>query len=122
MRGDLSKVWSYDFYFQYGRTNYTQVFKNEFSAARLTRALDVVTDNREGSPTFGQPVCRAVLTGVDPACIPYDVFGPNGPSQASINNYLNVFGVIQGQTSEHIADVNFTGALGEMGNSDALVG
>jgi len=115
VRGDLSKVWSYDSYFQYGRTNYTQVFKNEFSAARLNRALDVVTDTRAGSPTFGQPVCRSVLTGVDPACIPYDVFGPEGPSQASINNYLNVFGVIQGQTSEQIADVNFTGALGEMG-------
>jgi iron complex outermembrane recepter protein len=115
MRGDLSKVWSYDSYFQYGRTNYTQVFKNEFSAARLTRALDVVIDSREDSPTFGQPVCRSVLTGVDPACIPYDVFGPNGPSQASVNNYLNVFGVIQGQTSEQIANANFTGALGEMG-------
>jgi outer membrane receptor protein involved in Fe transport len=112
-RGDLSKVWSYDAYFQYGRTNYTQVFKNEFSAARLVRALDAVTDTREGSPTFGQVVCRSVLTGVDPTCVPYDVFGA-APSAASIN-YLNVFGVMQGQTSEQIADVNFTGALGEMG-------
>ena len=59
-------------------------------------------------------ICRSVLSGVDPACVPYDVFGPNGPSPASIN-YLNVFGVIDGQTSEQIANVNFTGALGEMG-------
>jgi iron complex outermembrane receptor protein len=112
MRGDLGKVWSYDSYFQYGRTNYTQVYKNEFSARKLTLALDVV-DN-PNTPGVVDPICRAVLTGVDPACVPYDVFGPGGPSQAAVN-YLNVFGVIQGQTSEQIADVNFTGALGEMG-------
>ncbi len=111
LRGDLGKVWSYDSYFQYGKVNYTQVYKNEFSTARLVRALDVV-DN-PNTPEV-DAICRAVLSGVDPACVPYDVFGPNGPSQASIN-YLNVFGVIDGQTSEQIANVNFTGALGEMG-------
>ena len=89
MRGDLSKVWSYDFYFQYGRTNYTLVYKNEFSAARLRKALDVV-DN-PATPEV-DPVCRSVLTGEDPACVPYDIFS-NLPSAASIN-YLNVFGVI----------------------------
>jgi outer membrane receptor protein involved in Fe transport len=113
-RGDLSKVFSYDAYFQYGKTNYTQVYKNEFSASRLNLALDVVTDNRTGSPTFGQPVCRSLLAGTSPNCVPYDVFSGNPPSQASIN-FLNVFGVIDGQTSEQIADVNVTGALGEAG-------
>ena len=34
-RGDLSNVCSYDAYYQYGRTNYTQVYRNEFSIARL---------------------------------------------------------------------------------------
>jgi len=109
VKGDLSKVWSYDSYFQYGKTDYTQVYKNEFSVSRLKNALDVVTN-----PATGQPVCRSVLTGADPNCVPYDIFTAAGPSQAAIN-YLNVFGVITGQTSEQIADVNFTGQLGEMG-------
>jgi outer membrane receptor protein involved in Fe transport len=108
-KGDLSKVWSYDAYFQYGKTDYTQVYKNEFSTSRLLRALDVVTN-----PATGLPACRAALTGVDTNCVPYDVFSAAGPSAAAIN-YLNVFGVIVGQTSEQVADVNFTGALGEMG-------
>jgi outer membrane receptor protein involved in Fe transport len=112
-RGDLSNVWSYDAYFQYGRTDYSQVYRNEFSATRLARALDVVTDTRPGSATYGQAVCRSVLTGADPNCVPYDVFGA-GPSQASVN-YLNVFGVMEGQTSEQVADANMTGELGEMG-------
>jgi outer membrane receptor protein involved in Fe transport len=111
-RGDLSKVWSYDAYFQYGRTDYEQVFRNEFSTARLNRALNVTIDQRSGSPTFGQPVCRSVLDQTDPNCVPYDIFST--PSAAAVN-YLNVYGVMTGQTSEQIADANITGALGEMG-------
>ncbi|NUR10220.1 MAG: TonB-dependent receptor, partial [Bradyrhizobium sp.] len=112
LKGDLSKVWSYDSYFQYGRTNYEQVYRNEFSAARLRNALNVTIDQRAGSPTFGQPICRSVLDQTDPNCVPYDIFGT--PSAAAVN-YLNVFGVITGQTSEQVADANITGALGEMG-------
>jgi len=108
-KGDLNKVFSYDTYFQYGRTDYSQVFRNELSVRRLQNALDVVTD-----PVTGLPVCRSVLTGADPSCVPYDIFGPNGPSQAAVN-YLNVFGVMTGETSEQIAHVDVTGALGETG-------
>jgi outer membrane receptor protein involved in Fe transport len=112
LKGELSKVWSYDSYFQYGRTDYEQVFRNEFSVARLNRALNVTIDQRAGSPTFGQPICRSVLDQSDPTCVPYDIFGT--PSAAAVN-YLNVYGVMTGQTSEQIADANITGALGEMG-------
>jgi iron complex outermembrane receptor protein len=117
-RGDISKVWSYDGYFQYGRTEYTQVYRNEFSLRRLTNALNVVnidpvTRLRVPVGTAGSTtVCRSVLDNTDPSCVPYDVFGT--PSAAAVN-YLNVFGVIDGQTSEQVADLNFTGALGEMG-------
>ncbi|HSQ98514.1 MAG TPA: TonB-dependent receptor plug domain-containing protein, partial [Sphingomicrobium sp.] len=51
-RGDLSSVFSYDAYYQYGRTEYQQVYRNEFSAARLINALNVVNVN----PTTGQVV------------------------------------------------------------------
>ena len=120
MRGDLSNVWSYDSYFQYGRTEYQQVYRNEFSVSRLNNALNVVNVN----PQTGQEVpvgtpgsvteCRSVLAGTDINCVPYDIFSGNGPSAASIN-YLNVYGVITGQTSEQVADANITGALGEAG-------
>ncbi len=118
VKGDLSKVFSYDSYFQYGKTNYTQVYKNEFSVRRLTDALDAVavlngTEVAPGTP--GSVVeCRSVLTGSDPTCVPYNPFGTTPVSPASVN-FLNVFGVIDGQTSEQVADANVTGALGEMG-------
>ena len=111
-RGDLSSAFSYDAYYQYGKTNYTQVYKNEFSAARLFRSVNVVSDPRAG-PGFGQPVCRSVLDGSDPNCVPFNYFGV--PFQRPQGQYLNVFGVIEGNTSEQIANVNFTGALGELG-------
>jgi iron complex outermembrane recepter protein len=118
-RGDLSNVFSYDAYFQYGKTNYALVYKNEFSAARLLRALNVVNVDANGAVVpVGTPgssiVCRSVLDNSDPTCVPYDVFTGAAPSQASIN-YLNVFGVVVGQTSEQIANFNVTGALGEYG-------
>ena len=105
-RGDLSNVFSYDAYFQYGRTNYTQVYENEFSVARLNRALNVVNVDANGAVVpVGTPgsaiVCRSVLDNSDPTCVPYDPFG-TAPSAAAVN-YLNVFGVIQGITSEQIA-------------------
>lgn len=115
-KGDLGDTWSYDAYYQYGRTNYSLVYKNEFSTARLNRALDIVDDptiaNTVASPF--QPVCRSVLDGSDPTCVPYDVFTGAAPSQASIN-YLNVFGVVQGRTSEQIAHADFTATLGDYG-------
>ena len=100
VKGDLSNVWSYDSYFQYGRTDYAQVYRNEFSVARLNRALNVVAVN----PTTGQTVapigvdangnnlfpdgtvieCRSVLDNSDPNCVPYDIFGT--PSQAAVND------------------------------------
>ena len=41
-QGDLTNAFSYDAYYQYGRTNYTQVYKNEFSARRLANSVNVV--------------------------------------------------------------------------------
>jgi outer membrane receptor protein involved in Fe transport len=128
-RGDLSKVFSYDAYYQYGKTDYSQVYRNEFSTARLNRALNVVAVDANGvavtptgtDPVTGLPIfpagttfeCRSVLDNSDPNCVPYDVFGA-APSAAAVN-YLNVFGVIHGRTEEQVADANITGSLGEAG-------
>ena len=66
------------------------------------------------TPGGVDPVCRSVLTGDDPNCVPYDVFGPTVRRQAAMN-YLNVSGLITGQTSENIGHFDVTGSLGESG-------
>lgn len=108
-KGDLDNVWSYDAYYQYGRSNYTQVYSNEFSVARLTRALDVVTGPN------GTPVCRSVVDGTDPNCVPYNVFGGAGSVSPAAVAYLSATGFQKGQTSEQVASASFTGLLGEYG-------
>ncbi len=112
-KGDLGKNWSYDTYYQYGRSNYTQVYSNEFSVARLGRALNVVDDPR--TPGVVDPICRSVLDNSDPTCVPYNVFaGAGGASPASVA-YLSATGFQKGQTSEQIASATVTGLLGDYG-------
>lgn len=106
-RGDLSPAWSYDAYYQYGRTNYSQVYSNEFSIRRLGNALDAVAGPN------GTVVCRSVLTGADPNCVPYDIFSGN-VSQAAVN-YLSSTGFLKGYTSQQVLSGQLTGLLGEYG-------
>jgi iron complex outermembrane recepter protein len=106
-KGDLGDAWSYDAYYQYGRTNYSQVYSNELSVARLTNALDAVAG------PGGTVVCRTKLSGVDPNCVPYDVFGGT-PSAASLA-YLSATGFQKGQTSEQVLSASFTGKLEKYG-------
>lgn len=115
VKGDLGSVWSYDAYYQYARNNYSQVYRNEFSAARLTRALNVVIDDRPGSTTLGQPVCRAVIDGSDPACVPYNVFGGAGAATPESVAYLSATGFQHGFTSEQVINGSITGKLADYG-------
>jgi outer membrane receptor protein involved in Fe transport len=110
LRGDLDPVWSYDAYYLYGRTNFAQTYLNDFSVSRLQRALDVVDDGA------GNAVCRSVVDGTDPNCVPYDIFSPgtSGPSAAAIN-YLAVPGFSRGIVSEQVASAYVSGALGNYG-------
>jgi outer membrane receptor protein involved in Fe transport len=109
VRGDLSDAWSYDAFYQFGRVNYNQVYLNDFSATRLRRALDVVTN-----PAGGAPVCRSVLTGEDPNCVPWDIYAP-GQVSAGALAYLQTPGFQRGFTEETVANASLTGQLGEYG-------
>ncbi|WP_257545619.1 TonB-dependent receptor domain-containing protein [Sphingopyxis sp. DBS4] len=115
-KGDLGKAWSYDAYYQYGRSNYSQVYSNEFSVARLNRALNVVDEGMERNGVAnGNYVCRSVIDGSDPTCQPYNIFnGAGGASPESIA-YLSATGFQKGYTSEQVANASFTGLLGEYG-------
>lgn len=113
-RGDLGKAFSYDAYYQYGRTNFSETYLNDFSISRLTRALDVVAN-----PAGGAPVCRSTLDGTDPNCVPYNIFSPGNVSAASVA-YLSTPGFQRGLTSEQVASASLTGKLGEYGIQSPL--
>jgi iron complex outermembrane recepter protein len=113
IRGDLGKGWNYDVYGQYSTVVFSEVFRNDLSVARVSAALDVVRD-----PTTGQPVCRNSLNPNTPVtlagCVPYDIFGPTGPSAAALA-YVSVPGFSNGQTNEQVLSAQLTGDLGQYG-------
>jgi outer membrane receptor protein involved in Fe transport len=107
-KGDLSSAWSYDAYYQFGRTVYAQTYENEFSVVRLNRALDVVAG------PGGVPTCRSAMDGTDPTCVPYDILSGEGVSQAAVN-YVSAVGFQRGNIDQHIASGAVTGKLGQYG-------
>jgi iron complex outermembrane receptor protein len=108
-KGDLGSGFSYDAYYQYGRTVYAQTYLGEFSTAKLTNALDVVTD-----PATGLPACRSALTGVSPLCVPYNAFTLNAVTPGAVN-YVSSTGFQRGVVSEQVLSGSVTALLGEHG-------
>jgi iron complex outermembrane recepter protein len=107
-KGDLNDAISYDAYYQYGRTVYSQTYSNEFSVARLNKALDAVTG------PAGTVVCRSVTDGSDPNCVPYNVFTLNSVTPGALN-YLGATGLQRGVVSQQVANFNLTADLGKYG-------
>ena len=109
IRGDLLKGLSYDAYYQFGTTRFSQTFLNDFSVIRLGRSLDVVVD-----PDTGLPACRAAVAGIDGACVPYNIFETGGVTQAALN-YLQTPGLSRGHVNESIGHADITVEGGEYG-------
>lgn len=114
-KGDLTENWTYDIYGQFGRTVFQRTYLNDFSIARLQRALTVVTD-----PSTGQPVCASVLDGTDLGCVPYNIFSGSTSVQSTVQQgvtaaalaYLQTPGFQNGQTTEQIISASVSGDLG----------
>ena len=106
VKGDLGDGWQYDLMGQYGRAVLTEAQGGYFLNSKLLNALDVVTDTRAGSPTLGQPVCESVISGSDTACVPYNIWSPNGVTPAALQ-YLTGLAENSGSTTEQIINLNF---------------
>lgn len=77
-RGDLDNGWHYDVYAQHGRTGYDSELSNEISLARFARSMTVVPD------AAGRPVCRSVVNGSDPTCVPFNIWQIGAVSPAAL--------------------------------------
>jgi outer membrane receptor protein involved in Fe transport len=109
VKGEILGGWNYDLYYTLGRVVYSQIFKNDLSISRFTRALDVTTD-----PNTGQPVCRTVLNGADPACVPWDIFHTGGVTPAQIN-YIVTPAFQTGSTERRVYGATLGADLGMYG-------
>ena len=108
MRGDLNDNWSYDVFGNYSTVIQNQVYNNDLSITRTARALDAVTDGD------GNIVCRSVVDGSDPNCIPWNVFQTGGSTQEAID-YLTLPLFSQGETQTKQAVAFLSGDLTDAG-------
>lgn len=108
VKGELGKVWSYDAFMQTAQVVYQEVFKNDFSNTRTARALDVVRN------AAGNVVCRSVVDGTDPSCVPYNIWSLGGVTPAAIA-YLQTPGFQKGSTSQTVQGGSVSADLGNYG-------
>ncbi|MGI9233486.1 MAG: TonB-dependent receptor plug domain-containing protein [Woeseiaceae bacterium] len=83
-RGEIGDNWQFDAFINFAQLNYSEVYNNDLSITNIVRSLDIITD-----PGTGQPACRSAVSGLDPLCVPYDVFNVGG-STAAARNYIDL--------------------------------
>lgn len=120
--------WTWDVYYQYGRSTRHQELSRSRVNSFFNFAIDAVID-----PATGQPVCRAVLQGNPDAegCVPLNLFGLNNLTQEAIDyayrtaiedftyNQHVVAAAIQGELFEGFGAGPISGATGVEYRSDS---
>jgi len=107
-KGELDPLWNYDVFFQTGTVIFSDFRTGFFDKQKIARAMDVTTD---GS---GNPVCRSVVDGTDPNCVPYNIWRIGGVTQGALN-YLHTPALQTGETTLRQLGATATADLGKYG-------
>lgn len=110
-RGDITDNWSYDVSANFARLIYSETYNNDMSITRIQRALDVVDDPDQAGIN---PVCASALNGVDPSCVPWNVFAEGGVTPEAIN-YLTLPLFSKGDLNQDQFVAFVSGDLTDMG-------
>jgi outer membrane receptor protein involved in Fe transport len=76
LRGNFGESWTWDAYYQYGRSERENIDPGNVIKAKMAQAVDAVID-----PISGDAVCRSGA----PGCVPLNVLGFGAPSQAALD-------------------------------------
>jgi len=109
VEGDINDAWSYNVSYQYSEVSMENTYLNDLSTTNIIRALDAVND-----PDTGEVVCRSVVDGSDPSCVPWNIFTTGGVTQDQLD-YLVLPLFARGTTDQEIFNAYVAGNLGEMG-------
>lgn len=105
-RGKLGGSWRYELSGAYGQTDQEIAENNLTINRRLYAAADAVRNSA------GQIVCRSTLAGLDPGCVPLNLFGAGSPSAAAIS-YVTGNSIKYLKLRQTVAALDVHGDLGE---------
>ena len=108
-RGDMNANWSYDVSLLYAEVSMENTYLNDLGITKIRRALDAVRD-----ADTGEIVCRSVVDGSDPSCVPWNIFQEGGVTEEALG-YLVLPLFAQGTTDQLIASGFVAGDLGKYG-------
>ena len=113
IRGDLEGTSiGYDLYASYSKVVRTEVYNNDLSIAKLTKALYAVPDGNGGA------ICAvnadSDLTNDDAACVPYDIWSGNAPDPDAIDYVVNPLNR-NGDVTQTVISGKLFGSFGDYG-------
>jgi outer membrane receptor protein involved in Fe transport len=109
LEAEFGRGWTLDAYYQFGRTDYSQIGRNTTVNSRMAFALDVVGGAAD------EPICAATLAGnpLAAGCVPLNPFGQGSPSAAAID-YVTDTALQTTQLTQHVAAFSVQGDLVEL--------
>jgi iron complex outermembrane receptor protein len=107
VKGDVFANWKYDLSYTYGHSNQWGGQRNLPNLRKLYASADAVVN-----PANGQIVCRSTLSGLDPGCVPMNLFG-DGSISSQAAQYILGDSVKTLDLRQKVASFNLSGDLGE---------
>ena len=107
-RGDLNDSWRYDASLLYAEVSMENTYLNDLGTTKIKRALDAVRNDD------GDIVCRSVVDGSDPNCVPWNIFQEGGVTQEALD-YIVLPLFARGTTDQLVASGYIAGDLSNYG-------
>lgn len=103
--------WQWDVFGQFANTSLQRLQFNQVTATNAARSLDIVAD-----PMTGDPVCRSVVNGTDPNCVPFiTAFDPTAEYDPALQQYLDTPSLTQGNLQQTVFGGTIQNDMGRYG-------
>ena len=109
IRGELFENFDYEVFGQFANVDYSETLRNAVVTRKAALAIDVVAD-----PTSGQPVCRSTRLGLEPDCVPWNIFQP-GKVTREATDFITEPNLRNGFTEQLVLGGSLTGDLSGRG-------
>lgn len=108
--GTIFDTWDWEAFGQFAGTKLERLQFNQVTQTQVARALDIVDDG------MGNLVCRSVVNGTDPACLPFlSAYQTDLVNPAGLQAYIDTPTLTQGSLQQSIFGGTIQSDLGRYG-------